>query len=192
MRPAPRLVAASLWATSLALACGCPDTVSGVHDGDRIRTTVVGPYRGSSEYVLGAYSGTMPCVGVADLAPGSALTMKARFISPANACPISRLDLALESSNVPAYSPSTTNDWSFPYSAGGCTGTVSLDFVTLGGDPSLYDDDGTADGGSPLWVLGRQFTPSGGVPAGPDAGGPDGGVCPLACADAFIARNEHL
>jgi hypothetical protein len=183
MRPAtaPALVLAGL--TGLT-ACKCPSTVLGVHDGDRMATTIEAKYSGPQN---ADWQGAQlnRCTGLDDLVAGSTLFLRANFSVPADGCATDNLLLTLEDSGSASLAASAglgANQFDV-HLDGGCTGSDYIEFTSGGSsEPSLYDNDNSPDGGAASWYLGRAFY------ATPDSGC----AVPSPCSDLFIANNRKL
>jgi hypothetical protein len=162
-------------------ACKCPDTVGGIHDGDRIRTTVVGAYEGDAMVLQGPR-----CTGLGDLVTGAMITSVARFALPADGCQSDQPDLTIESTTVPGYAVTGNVNEVRLNVDGGCSGRVGVGFVPVGPGPGpSYYDTIRADGGTPSWLLERSLSPYSCL---------DGGTYPgwSYCSDLFIANNQRL
>jgi hypothetical protein len=151
------------------MACSsCPDTVYGVRNEDTIQTTIIGPYPGDAAPETGP-----SCDGLDDIVPGTTFTLYASLNSPAEMCS-PELALTIKSTDDPALTGGFLVD-----ASSGCTGRVSLQFVSLASNVSVFHDN--PDGGPYAWVVEREFDPTG-----------DGGPCPVqvTCTDAFVAQNR--
>jgi hypothetical protein len=171
-----------LGGTAPIVACKCPSTVLGVHNGDEIETTIEATYDGGVESIWGVSGvAAVKCTGLNDMGPGTMLTFQASFETPGGGCPSDNLSVTLKSSSNASLSPSPggPNFLSF-HGDGGCSGTEWVQIVLAGTNMSLYDNSGV-DGASVSWYLGRTFD------ATPDSGC----VVPSPCSDLFIAHNQQ-
>ncbi len=163
-------------------ACSCPSDVMGVHDGDQLTTTIEAKYGGPENTELATESHR--CTGVSDLASGSTLALRANFMNPADGCQTDGLLLTLEDGGTASsltQSALGSNHFDVRLD-GGCTGLDYVDFTYLGSAPaSLYDDNGSVDGGPASFYLNRSFYPT------PDSG------CAVAepCSDLFLVKNRR-
>ena len=168
----PSLLSLSLFATG----CLCSDNVSGVHDGDRIQTTIIA--RETDPQGHRAVEENLPsCGDLGDLAPGAVLVARASLSGASDSCflevDISGLSLS-----------TGTLDGRVLTLPNGCSGSFGVSFQPRLVSPPVLDN-GLDDAGEPQWWLARGFTPIGDAAACPDA-------AHAACIDAFIARNVRL
>lgn len=173
------------WGVAYLAACNCPNTVYGVHDGDRIATTVEATHPGDVVNLWSAAALTK-CTGLNDLRAGTTLVLKAGFSTPADGCPTDNLLLTPQSTNVSSLSasPQYGADWLRFQSDSGCAGREYIQFVVpgSGSNVSLYDNNNSLDGGAVSWFLGRTFF----------ADTADSGCAlPSSCSDLFIANNQQ-
>ncbi len=110
--------------------------------------------------------------------------MRANFTNPADGCQTDGLLLTLEDGGTAAsLTQSALGSSHFDvHLDGGCAGLDYVDFTYLGSPPaSLYDDNGSVDGGPASFYLQRAFYPT------LDSG------CPLseACSDLFLVKNQR-
>jgi hypothetical protein len=155
--------------------CHCDAVVAyGVHDGDEVQTTIVGPPPSADQ---------RPCTELDDWPPGTTLTWSALVVAdgegPGSGSGWLKA-MTLDSVNGQAVARSPQG---FVDAGSGCIGSLSLGIQALTSNPSVFDP--TPDGGPGTSVLQRQFVPA----------AMEGGTCPRPlgeCEDSFIARSKKL
>jgi len=156
------------------VACGqCPEVMNGIHNGDTLRTTIVGPYPGQAPGV--------PCVALDDVAPGTTFTLSASGLGNQGEECGDQVYLRIVSSTSPPGSLATvTGNQPTTVGTDGCTGTYSLRFLAASPSASVFHDD--PDGGPYQTRLERVFVP---YRMG------DSGACPIqaTCTDDFVATS---
>jgi hypothetical protein len=190
MHPSLRFVVSALAVVGvsalalLAPASGCapcPNSVDGVHESDRIQTTIV-----ARETLTESGQATLAdpsCGNLGDLVPGAVIISNAYLASAQDSCPFG------VGISPASWSAATLGPAAAPYSTlvlpNGCTGLVQVALVPASGSSNVLDDT-VNDAGEPSWWLLRDFFPD-----------LDAGACPDAvpsgeCQDLFIAKNVLL
>jgi hypothetical protein len=158
------------------VACGqCPSEINGMHNGDTLRTTILGPYPGPSSGV--------PCVGLNDIVPGTTFTLSASGLGNEGEECGEQVYLAIVSSSSPpgSLAPDAGNEATTTVGTDGCTGSYIVRFEATSPKASVFHDD--PDGGPYQTYFQRVFDP--------ERMG-DSGACPVqaTCTDDFVASTR--
>jgi hypothetical protein len=158
------------------MACGqCPSEINGIHNGDTLRTTIIGADPGPAPGV--------PCVGLDDIVPGTTFTLSASGLGNGGEECGEQVYLGIVSSSSPpgSLAADAGNEPTTTVGTDGCTGTYSLRFLASSPKASVFQGD--PDGGPYQTRLERVFDP---------ARTGDSGACPIqtTCTDDFVASTR--
>jgi hypothetical protein len=155
----------------------CPRDVRGLHEGDTLHTTIVGPATGVDPGLLfGPGMAPPSCHGLPDLPTGAVLTSVVKLLGPGDDCADGVL--LRPRSLTAAQITSTPDGPTVVQLASGCTGTIAVRLGSASASAGYLDDS------AGTWWLVRTFRPRG----DPALCFP-GGTPPVECSDAFAVRN---